>query len=565
MTVTIWSSAAPISVSTSNRFEPDRMADTRSETSMTTVPDFDVHPFTDRGRRDYQEDYFYTAPPARDGLPWLGVVADGMGGHLGGDIASKAGVHALKTSFETAVQARLRTEDALVKAVTTGHEAVLEAAEQAGALGNMGSTVIAFVIDGQTLHWCSAGDSRLYLYRADALLQLSRDFTLAEDMRKGVGAGNWTQDDIDKSPQRNALTSFMGTDKWRFHAESKRLQHGDVIIACSDGVYGTLGSEGMAAACRAAGAQPSSQRIADNLQSRLVAAGKPNQDNSTAIVVRFLATRPALGDYKPGARMGRGLVLLGGGALLTAALAAAGYMLFKPNPAGAPASAAARESAAQAAARPSNPAKPTGHGETSLAVPPPAASPPTTTSPVAMPPGNTGPASEPWSFELTQLRGLLDSGKAPPAQVVAAIRGLVLRCTDGGLDVKSQQRLLRDLADALQDRRGANPVQVKPVETAEVPVKKVESVKKNPKESGPLPRPGPNQEIAGMTRRAGPAERQAMPDEQAAIQAVPAPNPPSAANPAAGANPAALNNKAESGMPPTPGGNPPPGPPSGAK
>jgi protein phosphatase len=249
----------------------------------------DVHPYTDRGRRDYQEDYFYTDPPMRPGAPWLGVVSDGMGGHQSGDLASRAGVHALKRAFDAFVERHIRTEQALVKATVEGHKAVLKAAAEANAVGNMGATVVAFVVDGPTLFWCSAGDSRLYLYRDERLIQLSRDFTLAEDMRRGVANGDWTAEDIENSPQKNALTSFMGTDSWRHHAGSQELQHGDVIIACSDGVYGTIDSDGIVAACRTAGGAPSAQVIVESLQRRVLEVAKSNQDNSTAIVVRFVA------------------------------------------------------------------------------------------------------------------------------------------------------------------------------------------------------------------------------------------------------------------------------------
>lgn len=334
----------------------------------TIKPRLDVHPFTDRGRREYQEDFFYTDPSTRDRRPWLGVVADGMGGHQGGDIASKAGVLALKAAFEAALAARLPCEQALVKAVTSGHEAVLEAARRTGALGNMGSTVVAFAIDGQALHWCSAGDSRLYLIRAGALQQLSRDFTLAEDMRKGVNTGAWTQEDVEHSPQRNALTSFMGTDDWRFHADSRRLQHGDILIACSDGVYGTIGSDGLMAACNGTDRALAAQQIAENLQRRVVEAGKVNQDNSTAVVVRFVASADDASNQRGGVpSLGRMLLL--GGAVLMLAAASVAAVLLKWTPfertAKAPPAAASAASEGDAARPPA--ASPARHGPSGAA------------------------------------------------------------------------------------------------------------------------------------------------------------------------------------------------------
>lgn len=295
----------------------------------------DVHPFTDRGSREYQEDFFYTDPPARDGIPWLGAVADGMGGHVGGDLASKAGIHALKLAFDAAIAARRGTADALVEAATRGHEAVLVAAEQANALGNMGSTIAAFAVDGQTLHWCSAGDSRIYLCRDGRLHQLSRDFTLAEDMRQGIKKGDWSEGDIEGSPQRNALTSFMGTDAWRYDSGKKHLQHDDVIVACSDGVYGTIDADGILAACAPAGGAASAQKIAENMQQRVQEVGKPNQDNSTAVVVRVVAQKQtAVVPVDSKAAGSSGVAWLGGGLASVAAMGVAATIYFKgPGPA----------------------------------------------------------------------------------------------------------------------------------------------------------------------------------------------------------------------------------------
>jgi protein phosphatase len=297
----------------------------------------DIHPFTDRGRRDHQEDYFYTDPPARQGAPWLGLVADGMGGHRNGDVASRIGVQAVRAAFDAGVAARGSTEVTLAKAVERGHEAVVDAAARAGASGDMGSTIVAFAIDGPTLHWCSAGDSRLYLYRAEKLVQLSQDFTLAEDMRRGISDGNWTEGDIENSPQRKALTSFMGTDSWRCDTGIKPLQHGDIIIACSDGVYGTIECDGISAACRTAGGAPSAKEIAENMLARVLEVGKSNQDNSTAIIVRFVLLKEAIGKGNGNSIGWRTSAMAGIGVLALAGIGVAGYSYINPGPVPVPA------------------------------------------------------------------------------------------------------------------------------------------------------------------------------------------------------------------------------------
>lgn len=249
-----------------------------------------VFPFSEVGEREQQEDYFYTAPTNHDGKPWLGIVADGMGGHESGNVASMEGVHAIRKAFESDASGRGKARSigrALSDATLKGHQAVMRAAEQAGALGNMGSTVVAFVIDGSTLYWCSAGDSRLYLFRAGRLTQLTRDFTVAEDMRHSPRRGEWTTAEIEGSARPDALTSFMGTDDWREHSGHRELEPGDVVVACTDGVYGTLGNDGIAETCKVSGGRTASEKIAEKMHQRVRDAKKSKQDNATAIVVRF--------------------------------------------------------------------------------------------------------------------------------------------------------------------------------------------------------------------------------------------------------------------------------------
>lgn len=247
----------------------------------------EFYPFSDVGRREAQEDYFYTDPPKPSGQSWLGVVADGMGGHEHGSEASQAGVHAIKQAFDSSGQSHRGLEHLLESAVAKGNDAVLHAAERRGASGNMGSTVVALAIHGQDLVWCCAGDSRLYLYRDHRILQLSRDFTLAEDLRRGADGESWTTQEAESAPRAKALTSFMGADEFRRETKRKELEPGDVLIACTDGVYGTLNSEGLLKACEIEEGRASAKTIADALHQAVKAAGRPKQDNATAVVVRY--------------------------------------------------------------------------------------------------------------------------------------------------------------------------------------------------------------------------------------------------------------------------------------
>lgn len=461
---------------------------------MNAPIQLDVHPFTDRGRREYQEDFFYTDPPPRAGLPWLGAVADGMGGHVGGDVASQAGIHGLKQGFEAAIAASRSTADALVEGATRGHEAVLAAAEKVRAEGNMGSTLSAFAIDGSTLHWCSTGDSRIYLQRDGRLLQITRDFTLAEDMRQAADQGDWTEAEIEDSPQRNALTSFMGTDRWRYHNGQMALQHGDLVVACSDGVWGTIGSDGLLGACSQGGGSASAQQIAADLLRRVLEVAKPNQDNSTAVVVRYLAAEvPALvraPTAPPDPQPRRGLGWMGGGLVALAGLGVVGWLLShslgpptvavagSPVPATAPGGAPLP--AGGALAVPSGPA-----GSAAASAPPSPTQAPTAPSP--SPVGQT--PAQAFAFDLQQFENDVRAGRYQPLEVPGGVR--MLRNRLAADDLKETPPIKSRLDKLLQDAQKKTPPAPAP-RPARPPRPPAAQPKQTPKPVSPIPAPSPS-------------------------------------------------------------------------
>jgi protein phosphatase len=244
----------------------------------------DISTIHQQGARQYQEDSLYVAQPAQ--RPWLGVVADGMGGHQGGDVASDEGIKAIEQYFSKNHSKSLPMQDVLVNAVTKGHHAVLQAAKRLQHTGNMGATVSAIIIDGATLYWSSAGDSRIYLCRGGKIEQLSRDFTLGMDLEGAVLAGEITEEERQSHPQKDALTSFMGTDNWREHHGSRHLRNNDIVIVCTDGIYGTVGNEGIIKAC-VQGSNKYSYQIGSEIKKRVTKSAKKNQDNYTAIIVKI--------------------------------------------------------------------------------------------------------------------------------------------------------------------------------------------------------------------------------------------------------------------------------------
>jgi protein phosphatase len=163
----------------------------------------------------------------------LFVVADGMGGHNGGEVASHLAIETLRDVFT------VPTTDSLVDAVQAANDAVMTRAEQDPSLHGMGTTVVALaavVTDGEErIAIANVGDSRCYLLEQDRLRQITRDHSVVQTL---VDNGQITPAEAESHPQRNILTRALGidpkvmTDSWELLAFA-----GDRYVLCSDGLF----------------------------------------------------------------------------------------------------------------------------------------------------------------------------------------------------------------------------------------------------------------------------------------------------------------------------------------
>lgn len=187
---------------------------------------------TDAGRvRDTNEDWLL----ASEGLF---VVADGMGGHAGGEVASRTAVEALKAGFETDPSG-----PGLVRAVKDANVAVWERSRADQDLRGMGTTLTAAALvtgaEGEHLTLVNVGDSRAYMLRGGELSQLTEDHTLVEEM---VRSGELSAEAAAFHPQRHILTRALGiepdveVDAWEVTPTT-----GDRLLICSDGLVNEMG------------------------------------------------------------------------------------------------------------------------------------------------------------------------------------------------------------------------------------------------------------------------------------------------------------------------------------
>ena len=187
-----------------------------------------VYALSDIGRvRPINEDSYY--------LPEEGerfcAVADGMGGHNAGEVASAL---AVKTYAQNMREVERITAQALHAAVERANDAVYTAAQESEAMSGMGTTFSALAEQDGTIYIAHVGDTRIYLVRRGAILQLTMDHTLVEEM---VIKGLITVREAKVHPKRNIITRALGTeDRIDIDMVQMGLWPGDIFFLCSDGL-----------------------------------------------------------------------------------------------------------------------------------------------------------------------------------------------------------------------------------------------------------------------------------------------------------------------------------------
>lgn len=220
---------------------------------------------TDIGRvRQGNEDCYLADSP-------LFAVADGMGGHRGGEVASHL-------ALDTVEAMHLRGEGTLADQVREANRVVFQRSGEDREVAGMGTTLTAALVDGDGLHLAHVGDSRAYLLRAGSLRQLTDDHTLVNRM---VKAGEITRAEAEVHPHRNVVTRALGTEpEIPVDEQSVALLEGDRILLCSDGLTGMVTEEQIQAILETTD-EP--QQAADRLIRAANRAG--GIDNITAVVL----------------------------------------------------------------------------------------------------------------------------------------------------------------------------------------------------------------------------------------------------------------------------------------
>ena len=171
----------------------------------------------------------------------LAVIADGMGGHEGGQEASRLAVETVREVYGNAFSDDPQT--ALIESFAAAHTRIVNYAEQHPAFQGMGTTCTAFVLLGHQLYFAHVGDSRLYLIRDSRISRLTRDHSYVGRL---VESGLVRAEDAERHPQRHILTAALGAGL-EVAAEGGEqgmlLQDGDNLLLCTDGLWGVVAED----------------------------------------------------------------------------------------------------------------------------------------------------------------------------------------------------------------------------------------------------------------------------------------------------------------------------------
>lgn len=189
--------------------------------------------------RDHNEDSIIFSFPEKNEQNLIAVVADGMGGHNAGEVASKMACN-LILNFCLKNWKQHSPEKLLGKAYINAHEKIVATGKADSEKAGMGTTASSVIVKQGVAYIGHIGDSRIYLLRNGSLTQLSKDHTLVNQMFE---SGEISEEERDHHPMKNVLTQALGTTpsiQPLIPSDGWELYEGDRLMLCSDGVYDVL-------------------------------------------------------------------------------------------------------------------------------------------------------------------------------------------------------------------------------------------------------------------------------------------------------------------------------------
>lgn len=229
---------------------------------------------TDPGRvRSSNEDAYFIGDS-------VFAVADGMGGHVAGEVASATALQPLEEIDARVYPDGAAAIHALEGAIKDANEQVVAKAEESPEYEGMGTTLTALMFEGRRIHFAHVGDSRAYLLRDGQFSQLTRDHTFVQQL---VEEGRISEEEAAVHPRRSVITRAIGVPgEIDVDVMTLDLEQGDQLLLCSDGLTGVVEDEEIAAIL---GDLDAPERTVERLVQAANHAGGP--DNITTVLLRW--------------------------------------------------------------------------------------------------------------------------------------------------------------------------------------------------------------------------------------------------------------------------------------
>lgn len=251
---------------------------------------FAIYQSSRQGGRRYNQDrvaYSYS----KDAL--LLMVADGMGGHLHGEVAAQIAVQMLAELFQRQARSTLRNPFVFLHdAFLAAHNAIGDYAAEHQLLESPRTTCVACVVQNDEAYWAHVGDSRLYHFRGGTLLSRTLDHSRVQQM---LDEGKITEAELTTHPERNKIYNCLGGLLPPDVELSRKVpvREGDTLLLCSDGLWGALSEAEIGAVL---GAYPIHQAVPELLDHAEFRGGEDG-DNLSALGVTWGGNvRPAMPD-----------------------------------------------------------------------------------------------------------------------------------------------------------------------------------------------------------------------------------------------------------------------------
>ncbi len=194
------------------------------------------------------EDSIFVSNDATGSLDNLYIVADGMGGHKAGQIASATAIESFVADVKKNESSSDEALDIMIGAVSAANNAVYRLSREYEEYSNMGTTLVACTVKGSTAYAAHVGDSRLYRISEGNICQVTNDHSYVAEM---VRAGKMTEAEAKVHPQRSCITRAVGTDS-SVRVDGliiKDIKEKDKLLLCSDGLSNMLSSEDILNIC----------------------------------------------------------------------------------------------------------------------------------------------------------------------------------------------------------------------------------------------------------------------------------------------------------------------------